>query len=383
MKSRWIYIILGLMPFFLGDGVAFAQTPYGSCAMTAQYYQDQYQSGGRVADMVCFQTALQRELKGDSKPNGYLSGKQSQKEARPSSRQQLSASSVTNKDAIAYQVGNLLWGSPKPEYLKKQVDSAPLQKSIICYSGPLPNELTLPAQTISQARYCYINERLSYLVLDSFPIAAAEKALRDVAIKNLGNPSFTSSSLISWSAASSDGLINASFHKTALEADTPVRSSSLVIASEPVRVLNSRPKDDSMVTPLGKLKISEDKVLLLDGKPIKPRVQGNVLLDVSKQFSFRKNQAFLIEDIGGTACPAVYRWIIVSSQGYVVSPSFGTCSDLIETSVDGEKLLAVMPGFVGPFEPVSKHKKAVKQKFTYLYDGKLLTENGNPVSEPR
>lgn len=41
------------------------QTPYGSCALSAQHYQDAYERHGRVADMVCLQKALERELASD------------------------------------------------------------------------------------------------------------------------------------------------------------------------------------------------------------------------------------------------------------------------------------------------------------------------------
>ena len=39
-----------------------AQTPYGSCSETAQYYQEQYERDGQVKDMVCMQKALEREM---------------------------------------------------------------------------------------------------------------------------------------------------------------------------------------------------------------------------------------------------------------------------------------------------------------------------------
>lgn len=34
-----------------------------SCEMKAQYYQDRYQSGGRVNDLICMKKALERELR--------------------------------------------------------------------------------------------------------------------------------------------------------------------------------------------------------------------------------------------------------------------------------------------------------------------------------
>lgn len=52
-----------------------AQTPYGSCGQTAQYYQERYESSGQVSDMVCMQKALEREM---SSGPSYSCGKSAQ-----------------------------------------------------------------------------------------------------------------------------------------------------------------------------------------------------------------------------------------------------------------------------------------------------------------
>lgn len=45
---------------------SFAQTPYGSCPDRAQRYQERYEQDGQARDLVCYQTALQREMTGSS-----------------------------------------------------------------------------------------------------------------------------------------------------------------------------------------------------------------------------------------------------------------------------------------------------------------------------
>ena len=43
-----------------------AQTPYGTCAERAQYYQERYEANGQLADMVCMQKALERDMQNPS-----------------------------------------------------------------------------------------------------------------------------------------------------------------------------------------------------------------------------------------------------------------------------------------------------------------------------
>jgi hypothetical protein len=40
------------------------QSPYGSCSDRANVYQERYERSGQASDLVCYQTALERELGG-------------------------------------------------------------------------------------------------------------------------------------------------------------------------------------------------------------------------------------------------------------------------------------------------------------------------------
>lgn len=46
-------------------------TAYGSCPDRADRYQARYESTGQVADLVCMQKAMERELSGSDRPTVY------------------------------------------------------------------------------------------------------------------------------------------------------------------------------------------------------------------------------------------------------------------------------------------------------------------------
>ena len=65
MKAHQIGALLFILSLPL---VAMAQeTPYGSCPLRAETYQDRYESTGQASDLVCFQKALEREMSGAHK----------------------------------------------------------------------------------------------------------------------------------------------------------------------------------------------------------------------------------------------------------------------------------------------------------------------------
>ncbi|WP_126242814.1 hypothetical protein [Burkholderia gladioli] len=142
------------------------------------------------------------------------------------------------------------------------------------------------------------------------------------------------------------------------------------------------PSANGVTTPFGKLSVSDNNVLLLDGKPVNPHVEGNNSLGFVAQVALKNRRAVLVQNNGGTACPATYRWVTVSDGGYTVSAEFGSCSDLVKVSTVSERMVVTMPGFAGDAEPAAERKRAARKRMTYAYDGKTLTENGKPVSAP-
>lgn len=102
---------------------------------------------------------------------------------------------------------------------------------------------------------------------------------------------------------------------------------------------------DKVATRFGTVSVSDQNVLLVDGKPTTPRVEGNNGLSLVKKFSVEGADVVLVQDNGGTACPAEYYFVSVSSGPVKVTKSFGTCSDLIKTSQEGNTITVKMPGF--------------------------------------
>jgi hypothetical protein len=127
-------------------------------------------------------------------------------------------------------------------------------------------------------------------------------------------------------------------------------------------------------TRYGILKIDDTNLLFFQGVPVKPRVEGNSFLSFEGKFEFPNYDLVLVQDTGGTACPAQYYVIRVSRGGAVPSKSFGTCSDLIHVTRMKEGLLVNMPGFMGPFEGRRAHERAARQQFAYSYRNGTVVE---------
>jgi hypothetical protein len=136
---------------------------------------------------------------------------------------------------------------------------------------------------------------------------------------------------------------------------------------------------DELSTRHGKLSTSTDNVLLFNGKPVKPEVQGNNSLSFVEKFQLGNTDVVLVQDNGGSACPAQYHFVTVAASGIRVSPSFGSCSDLAEVSRKGDQILVSMPGFVGPFESKAAQAKAARRKHVFVYANGVVTENGKPI----
>lgn len=123
----------------------------------------------------------------------------------------------------------------------------------------------------------------------------------------------------------------------------------------------------------GEFNINELNVLLYNGKPLFPNIQGNYSLSILNIYHNDDSDIILIQNNGGTACPAIYHIVEVSSSHDVIATSkFGSCSDLVSFKKSKQGIFVTMPGFQGPFEPESNQRMAALQKHSYLYkDGKI------------
>lgn len=134
-------------------------------------------------------------------------------------------------------------------------------------------------------------------------------------------------------------------------------------------------------TRFGDLSISPDNELLYQDRLLAPVVQGNDNLDIVKTFQLGSVDAALVQDNGGTACPAQFYIVTTSPSGTAVTPGFGTCSDSIHVVQDGVSIAITMPGFVGPFESEDKQRSAAAQTHVFRFAGGVLTENDMPIKQ--
>lgn len=124
---------------------------------------------------------------------------------------------------------------------------------------------------------------------------------------------------------------------------------------------------DEMATRYGKLSTNADNFLLFNGKQIKPDIQGNNSLSLVGLFRVDDVDVVLVQDNGGTACPAFFQFVTVSASGATQSAGFGTCSDLIKTTQDGNTIVVTMPRMKG------------KGYAKYVFQKGVVKENGKVV----
>ncbi len=116
----------------------------------------------------------------------------------------------------------------------------------------------------------------------------------------------------------------------------------------------------------------DDKVLLLKGKPVQPAIEGNSNLHIVARYEWGADDVLLLQDTGGSACPAQFRILQLSAKGLKTSPAFGTCSDLIYPGFDAKTGVTVaMVGFAGPFDSAAAQKKAGMTQAVYRWDGRM------------
>jgi hypothetical protein len=144
-------------------------------------------------------------------------------------------------------------------------------------------------------------------------------------------------------------------------------------------ISTSAQETKSVTTRFGALTVSDAGVLLFKGSPVQPTIEANNSLDLGESFQIGASDVVLVTDNGGTACPAIYYFVTVTKSGAKVTPSFGTCSDLIRVKRVGDSVSVSMPGYQGPFESKRAQSRAARERHVYLYHAGVVTENGKPV----
>ena len=126
----------------------------------------------------------------------------------------------------------------------------------------------------------------------------------------------------------------------------------------------------TMQTPYGNVSVDNDSMppqLLVNGRPLKPSIEGNQSLQLLKQLQFQGNTAILLQDTGGSACPALFRWVLVGPHTISYTPEFGSCSDLVKLTSSAAALTLTMP------DPNTGTATV------FSFDGLSLKQDGKPV----
>ena len=122
----------------------------------------------------------------------------------------------------------------------------------------------------------------------------------------------------------------------------------------------------SVPTPYGTVSIDADNRLLLNGELISADIEANNSLDIEASVSLGTDSVVLITNYGGSACRALYRWVSFGKSGITVTDEFGTCSDLAQPTLDGNKLVIRLP---------REREDTTLEHVKYEFDGKELTES--------
>jgi hypothetical protein len=136
---------------------------------------------------------------------------------------------------------------------------------------------------------------------------------------------------------------------------------------------------ETATTRFGTLSTNDDNLLLFNGQPVTPEVQGNESLSFLKTMGVGGADAVVVQDNGGTACPAQYYVVTVSAAGAKATKAFGTCSDLAKITQQGNAIVLTMPSFMGELESRAAIQRAAQERHVFKVDGGLVTDNGKPI----
>jgi hypothetical protein len=133
----------------------------------------------------------------------------------------------------------------------------------------------------------------------------------------------------------------------------------------------------------GKLEIvgewGESK-LLFKGRSLAPPVEGNNFLSFEKKVVLADRDLVVVQDNGGTGCPALLYIIDVSKAGAKTTGAFGSCTDLVQITSIANGVRISMQGFVGPAGSQNDIRKALRKRYVYEYQFGTLRLNGKPIS---
>lgn len=131
----------------------------------------------------------------------------------------------------------------------------------------------------------------------------------------------------------------------------------------------SHAQTQQMVTRWGTLSVDSHLLLHFNGKLVRPAIQGNSSLSIKQSFRMGSEDVHLVENVGGSACPALLNWVVVSRDTVQSFATFGTCSDVYQASRSGASLVVQM-------------RDAEGVEHRYVFADRALTDNGRKVERP-
>jgi hypothetical protein len=153
-----------------------------------------------------------------------------------------------------------------------------------------------------------------------------------------------------------------------------VMKKSLIAVTALYFVVSSVAWAQNISTRFGALTLDEDHLLRFRGRPVQPKVQGNNSLTFVKTFLMGSKDVVLVQDNGGTGCPAQFHFVTVSSSGAKATAAFGSCSDLIKVARVGDSIKVDMPGFAGPVQSEAQWQRESRKRYVYFFKNGRVNE---------
>ncbi len=139
-----------------------------------------------------------------------------------------------------------------------------------------------------------------------------------------------------------------------------------------VAVAQTNPSN--MPTRFGPLTVNTAHLLGFRGQLMQPKVEGNNSLTFVRKFELKGRDVVLLQDNGGTACPALYRFVSVNRRGARVTSAFGTCSDLLHITRQRETIIVDMPALEGPFATKTERDRAIGRRHYFVFKDGIVKQ---------
>jgi hypothetical protein len=105
--------------------------------------------------------------------------------------------------------------------------------------------------------------------------------------------------------------------------------------------------DPPSKTRFGQLSVEYGGPLLLDDKPLQPEIRGNESIDILNVFRMGPRDVILLQDNGGSGCPAQFMFITLDKSGAKTSVEFGTCATAVRVRRNRDSVIVSMPLLYG------------------------------------